>query len=291
MSTSKLPVKSTYACPVVCWVTPNWRLWKYGTTHQARCQQRGSRWWELSRQEVKNWPVRTTVFLVTSSWLMAYLSNALECLCRVAAWTLDINRALQPVNVVNFNSVFTMDVITRLRKIEAVSNLGSVINLATANPQELHSKSKFITMMTSKDPKTSRFFGVGTVAYSALLSNDKSRQVCLHFSDRIFPRLVAVLGSVLREQAVYMGSYYNGVSIGTSAKTGNIVPSFYRILSKFTLTIGGPSPTKGVGPSSPSKSRGRSSMAVPSASLSPKQATNSHWLVLPIDILPCDANS
>lgn len=194
----------------------------------------------------------------------------------MAAWTLDINRALQPVNVVNFNSVFTMDVITRLRKIEAVSNLGSVVNLATANPQELHSKSKFITMMTSKDPKTSRFFGVGTVAYSALLSNDKSRQVCLHFSDRIFPRLVAVLGSVLREQALYMGSYYNGVSIGTFAKTGNIVPSFYLILSKFTLTIGGPSPTKGVGPSSPSKSRGRSSMAVPSASLSPKQATISH---------------
>ena len=192
-------------------------------------------------------------------------------------WTLDINRSLQPVNVVNYNAVFTIDVVTRLRKIEAISRLGSVINLATADPQLLQPKSKFITMIPSKEPGTTRFFGVGTVAYSALLANDKSHQICLHFSDHIFPRLVAVLGSVLREQALYMGSYYNGVSISTFAKTGSIFPSFYLNLSKFTLAIGGPSPTKGVGPSSPSKSRGsRSSASVPSVSLSPKQATNSH---------------
>lgn len=208
---------------------------------------------------------------------MTPLSAALECLRRVAAWTLNINRALQPVNVVNFNSVFTIDVVTRLRKIEAIPRISSVINLATADPQTLQSRSKFITMITSKESETTCFFGIGIVAYSALLANDKSHQICLHFSDRIFPRLVAVLGSVLREQALYLGSYYNGVSISTFAKTGSIVRSFYLNLSKFTLTIGGTSPTKGVGPSSPSKSRGsRSSTSVPSVSLSPKRAANSH---------------
>lgn len=86
--------------------------------------------------------------------LLTHLSTALECLRRVAAWTLDINRSLQPVNVVNFNAVFTIDVVTRLRKIKAISRLGSVINLATADPQLLQPKLKFITMIPSKEPGT-----------------------------------------------------------------------------------------------------------------------------------------
>jgi len=57
------------------------------------------------------------------------------------------------------------------------------------------------------------------------------------------------------------------------------------------LVLSGPSPTKGVGPFSPSKPRGSHSTPVPSVSLSTKKVTNSHWLVFLTDVLPCDANS
>lgn len=137
---------------------------------------------------------------------------------RVGAITQLESQMHGPPTVCNFNRTFAAPTIQRLRKIELVESVAYLRNLATAEPDEYMLRSSFIVR---KDQATggnqvpaTHFFLVGSVRHS-VLTGTGSRQICLSLSDRTFPRAIAVLGHVLNQHALYVPTFWKGISFGT----------------------------------------------------------------------------
>lgn len=145
--------------------------------------------------------------------------HSFSTLQRVGAVTLVNSDTYTTPTVVNFNATFDSTTVLRLRKIELFEPKGYLKNLATANPED-YAMVKFITpkasaaLQSQTQVRGTHFFLVGTVRYSALMGPGSS-QICIAVSDRTFPRAVAVLGQILRHNALFVPTYRDGVSFGT----------------------------------------------------------------------------
>ena len=126
---------------------------------------------------------------------------------------------LTHINLVNFNACFNSDVTKRLRVIEdSPGTKGIIENLALADPSAFQMLNKFLCRRDDPSHTPTRFFLLGDVTNSSLLSGDVSRNISVCFSNRSFPRAMAVVGSVLTEKALFLPSFQKGVSITTAKR-------------------------------------------------------------------------
>lgn len=137
----------------------------------------------------------------------------------VGAVTQQEGQLFGPPTVCNFNQTYGPDTIKHLHLIELVHSVGYLHNLATAEPGDFILMKDVITHKTTP-PSTGRyipashFFLVGSVRHSALTGSG-SRQICLSISDRTFPRAIAVLGSILHQEVLYVPTFWQGVTFGS----------------------------------------------------------------------------
>ena len=79
-------------------------------------------------------------------------------------------------------------------------------------------KNKYFHRREEPTSTPTRFFLVGTVTNSSLLSGDISRNISISFSNRTFPRAIAAVGDVLSEKVLFLPTFQQGVSITTARR-------------------------------------------------------------------------
>ena len=126
---------------------------------------------------------------------------------------------LTHIDLVNFNACFNSNVTKRLRVIEdSPGTKGIIENLALADPSAFQMLNKFLCHHDEPSHTPTRFFLLGDVTNSSLLSGDVSHNISICFSNRSFPRAMAVVGSILTEKALFLPSFQKGVSITTAKR-------------------------------------------------------------------------
>ncbi|PPQ75655.1 hypothetical protein CVT26_001812 [Gymnopilus dilepis] len=152
---------------------------------------------------------------------LSFDTPVLTPLRRVAAWTQvyqgsQVPLSLQPTSVVDFNQVFDAATILRLRKLEVLPMFDKAINIATADPESLAINGQTICAKGTTEP--THFFALGTITKSSIFNDKYGRQVSVLFSNRSFPRMMAVLGAVYSEKVLFTKSFYGGVVVNAYAQ-------------------------------------------------------------------------
>jgi len=115
----------------------------------------------------------------------------------------------------------------RLNAVDTVIPISApFINLAMADPTTLHLQSNYV--VSKMDSHTTRFFLLGITVFSLLLSGSTARSVSVAFSDRTFPRAIAVLGVVLDRKSFVLNMYQGGISLSSYKKTGERIINVYQ---------------------------------------------------------------
>ncbi|KIK02279.1 hypothetical protein K443DRAFT_131874 [Laccaria amethystina LaAM-08-1] len=126
---------------------------------------------------------------------------------------------LTNIELSNFNACYYTEVTKRLRVLEDTpGNRGIIENLALVEPNDFEMKNKYFCRRQQPTSIPTRFFLVGTVTNSSLLSGDISRNLSVSFSNRSFPRAIAVVGEILSEKTLFLPTFQQGVSITTARR-------------------------------------------------------------------------
>ncbi|KAG6834163.1 hypothetical protein H0H93_011484, partial [Arthromyces matolae] len=116
---------------------------------------------------------------------------------------------------------------TRLHTIETMRvETSALVNLATVNPSILR-KGQFLRHHKSM-ASFSCFFLVGMVTFTNVANDFESHSISIAFSDRTFPRAMAVIGNVTQKDVLVVPAYRDGVSLGsykTASSRGASSPS------------------------------------------------------------------
>lgn len=140
----------------------------------------------------------------------------MKTLERVRAFSHD-GRTPIYVPVVDFKLAFHPEIAARLARIEELKcTFSNIINLATADPANFAIERGYISRKGS--PKPTRFFLIGSSTYSSCFTGDKARQICVAFSNRSFPRAMAVIGQTLQKTEFVVPTFRNGASISTKRR-------------------------------------------------------------------------
>ncbi|EDR08594.1 uncharacterized protein LACBIDRAFT_296918 [Laccaria bicolor S238N-H82] len=132
---------------------------------------------------------------------------------------LSTSPTLMNIKLCNFNACYNTDVTKRLRMLEDTpSTCGLIENLALIEPNDFEMKNKYFCRRDDPTNTPARFFLVGTVTNSSLLSGDISRNISVSFSNRTFPRAIAAIGEILHEKVLFLPTFQQGVSITTARK-------------------------------------------------------------------------
>jgi len=145
----------------------------------------------------------------------------------VAAWTLDINQALQPVNVINFNTVFTMDVHAsgRLKPSLALVLLSILQQLNHRCSNQGQSSSQQPHPRHLRPPISLASALWHTAPYFPM--RRAIRSVSISRITFFLTWLLYLAVSYRNKHCTWDPIISNGVSISTFAKTGIIILSFY----------------------------------------------------------------
>ncbi|KAG6834437.1 hypothetical protein H0H93_009628 [Arthromyces matolae] len=116
---------------------------------------------------------------------------------------------------------------TRLHAIETMRvETSALVNLATVNPSILR-KGQYLRHHKSL-ASFSCFFLVGMVTFTNVANDFESHSISIAFSDRTFPRAMAVIGNVTQKDILVVPAYRDGVSLGsykTASSRGASSPS------------------------------------------------------------------
>jgi hypothetical protein len=131
-------------------------------------------------------------------------------------------------STVCFSNIFEEETAARLNAVDTIIPVSApFINLAMADPATLHSQGSYV--VSKKDSHITRFFLLGVTVFSSLLSGSTARSVSVAFSDRTFPRAIAVLGAALNRKEFVLNMYQGGISLSSYKKTGEYIVNVYKI--------------------------------------------------------------
>jgi hypothetical protein len=132
---------------------------------------------------------------------------------------LSTSQNLTNINLSNFNACYNAEVTERLRVLEDTPGTRGIIeNLALVEPNDFEMKNKYFCRREEPSSTPTRFFLVATVTNSSLLSGDISQNISVSFSNRTFPRAIAVIADILSEKSLFLPTFQQGVSITTARK-------------------------------------------------------------------------
>lgn len=141
----------------------------------------------------------------------------LVCLRMTDTWTLDANKQRVAPCVVNLPHAFP-EAAACLQKIETLPVSPQLTNLALVDPANFHLNTSRHVCRAGNSVAT-RFFLVGSVASSSLFSGQTARSISVAFSDRTFPRAMAVMAELLEVTGFPVFSYRGGISVSSLKKT------------------------------------------------------------------------
>ncbi|KAI0064822.1 hypothetical protein BV25DRAFT_1898412 [Artomyces pyxidatus] len=120
----------------------------------------------------------------------------------------------------------------RLRAITQSAGSGTIVNLATADPDSLSTlSSKYISFKGSK--KAGIFYLTGTVTHCGLQTSKPGHQICIAPFTDSWIRAVAVLGKLYAQPYLYFNSFKKGVSFGTMKQGRSDGPPYRATSSNF----------------------------------------------------------
>ena len=132
---------------------------------------------------------------------------------------LSTSPTLVNIELSNFNACYNAEVTKRLRVFEDTPGTHGIIeNLALVEPNDFEMKNKYFSHRAEPKSTPTCFFLVGTVTNSSLLSGDISQNISVSFSNRSFPRAIAVIGDILSEKILFLPTFQQGVSITTARR-------------------------------------------------------------------------
>lgn len=135
---------------------------------------------------------------------------------------LSTSPTLTNLDLNNFNACYNADVTKRLRGLEDTPGIrGFAENLALVDPNDFEMKNKHFCRRDDLTSTPTRFFLIGTVTHSSLLSGDISRSLSVSFSNRTFPRAVAVTGDILSEKKLFLPTFQQGVTVTTARRSSS----------------------------------------------------------------------
>ncbi|KAF8059049.1 hypothetical protein FPV67DRAFT_1675696 [Lyophyllum atratum] len=161
---------------------------------------------------------------------------------RVGMKTMQADHTVAEPRMVNLAEAFYSSATARLQGLETLQTTSrSLINMSTADADALQVKSGYITHRDA--PQTTRFFLVGMTTHSSLFRGANARSISVAFSDRTFPRAMAVAGAKLGCKDLFVPSFQDRVSVSTyKRKTDKVSPD-----SPVKSKLGPPSPSKAAG--------------------------------------------
>jgi hypothetical protein len=104
----------------------------------------------------------------------------------------------------------------RLEHFTVAASLPNLVNLATCNPSDFMTVSKYQCVKFKTKPKTAALFLViGIVSHSKMFSKRPGHQICVIPSDITWAHSAAVLGCLFKQRKLGLSTFKNGISFST----------------------------------------------------------------------------
>jgi hypothetical protein len=107
----------------------------------------------------------------------------------------------------------------RLLNLTIVEGTENLINIATANPDIFKLNARGFVAPRETPFNVTSFFLTGVTQYSALMSHERTRQICVIPPRETWARIVAFLGAISHESRLFFPTFQQGLSFSTWAKT------------------------------------------------------------------------